>query len=286
MRNWLYLMVCLLAAGDITISKAQGGRAQMKEQDISALLQVAANPHTELPSRVSALDRLASLHDSKLVPQLHKLWDRPRPVPAEQPLDWDPQGAERVVDLHLILALGKSGDFSFLDQIATLVAQAGTVLQGPDNELKNAATVIKGLRRTEPITQITELAGNGNSTAQKNAVRTLQLLQFPQPPTGGAIPPWPELQKPLSFNIHRLAEELETIARLSGGRIELSSGARQWAATHDYDRGEVKREDTTLATVLEEEIDILDLTYAVEPAKIVILTFAEAGQRWTQNARR
>jgi hypothetical protein len=96
------------------------------------------------------------------------------------------------------------------------------VLQGPDNELQNAAKVIKALRRTEPITQISELAGNGNSKAQENAVRTLQLLQFPQPPTGGAIPPWPELQNPVSFTIHRLAEELETIARLSGGRIELN----------------------------------------------------------------
>ena len=74
-------------------------------------------------------------------------------APPYKPVNWDPVAAERVVDLYVILALYRSGDASLLPEIATLVAQAGRILTGPDDELRNAAKVIHAVtaRRCFPV---------------------------------------------------------------------------------------------------------------------------------------
>jgi hypothetical protein len=254
----------------------------MNGQDVQALLAAAGDSQQELPKRIRALQELAGMQRQDLTPQLLELWKRSRPAAGPKPINWDPEAAERVVDLYIILALAKAGDVSLLPKISSLVAQAGTVLQGPDSELGNAAKVIRSIGQLEPISDLVGLAGDVHPEVVANAVRTLQLLDLPAPPSGGPLSEVSGLAKPVSFTIHRLKEELETIARLSNGRIVLSEGTKTWISQHDYDRGEVRRQDMSLAHVVTQQIDMLDLTYEVTDGAVIICTFKEAGTRWQQ----
>jgi hypothetical protein len=195
-------------------------------------------------------------------------------------VNWDPVAVERVVDLYVILALYKSGDASRLPEISTHIAQAGRKLQGPEDELRNAAKVIRAIGQPEVIHQVITLANGTNAQATTNAIRTLQLLNLPSPASGGPVGAFPELNEPVSFTIHRLREEIETMARLSKGRIRISKGVQEHIAAHDYDRGEVKRENTKLAAIITEFLDLLNLTYSVNSDGVLISTFAEAAPRW------
>ena len=251
----------------------------MNEQDIRRLQAMARDPKNALSARIRALEDLARAGSKELVPRLLELWRRPRPTTTVKPVNWDPDAAERVVDLYVILALDKSGDTSLLPEIATRVAQAGRILQGPDDELRNAAKVIRAIGRPELIFQLITLAAGGKPDAVANAVRTLQWLNLPAPASGGSVSAFPELASPVSFTIHRLREEIETIARLSNGRVTLSDGVRERIAAQDYDRGEVKRQES-LAEILTQELDLLDLTYGVAAQDVTIMTFREAGARW------
>ncbi len=254
----------------------------MNEQDIRRLQSIAREPKNELSARIRALEEMARAGSKELVPALLELWRRPRSTTPYRPVNWDPDAAERVVDLYIILALCKSGDFSLIPQISVRVAEAGNFLQGPDSERQNAAKVIRAVGRLEPIEELVALAGGAVPKSVANAVRTLQCLDLPTPPSGGSVSAFPELAVPATFTIHRLKEELETIASLSHGRLVLSEGTKEWISPPDYERGEVRREHTSLAEILMQEIDMLDLTYVVTQRGVVIATFKEAGARWQQ----
>ncbi len=252
----------------------------MNDQNIRRLLSLAQDPKNELPDRIRGLEDLARAGSKELVPRLLELWRRPRPAaPPYKPVNWDPVAAERVVDLYVILALYRSGDASLLPEIATLVAQAGRILTGPDDELRNAAKVIHAVSRPDVVFQLITLAAGSKPEEVANAVRTLQLLNLPAPASGGPVTAFADLAAPVSFTIRRLREEMEAIARLSNGRVTLSDGVREYIAARDYSRGEVKREER-IADILTKELDLLDLTYEVTSRGVVIVTFREAGMRW------
>jgi hypothetical protein len=253
----------------------------MNAPAIDHSLSLARDPAASLPERVAALEALARRADPALAPGLRELWNRERPAhpPA---VNWDPAVDERIVDLHLIRALAACGDTSLLPEIARLVAAAGPVRGEQDDERRHAAAVIRAIGRPEPVGQVVTLAARGAPREVANAVRTLQFLALPAPASGGPVPALPELTAPITFTIHRLREEVETIARLSSGRVTVSSGAAAQVAAADFDRGEVRREGRTLADVLEQDLDLLDLTYAVGPEGAEICTFAEAAARWQQ----
>jgi len=260
--------------------RAQDRGTKMIAPNTSRLLSIAGDPKSELKDRIRALTEMGQTGNREDAPQVRKLWDRKRPAQAPKPLDWDPDGAERVVDQYIILALHQLGDDSLLPEIGGLVAQAGRVLRGPDAELGNAAKVIRAVGQASLIHQLTELSASPKAPVAANAVRTLQLIKLPSPASGGPLDSFPGLARPVSFTIHRLREEVETIVTLSDGRIVLSDGVKDWIAKSDYERGEVQRKNTSLATVLTLEIDILDLTYAVTEQHVVICTFKEAGAHW------
>ncbi len=254
----------------------------MNGEDISLLLFTVREPKHELPARIQALEQLARLERKDLLSRLRELWQRRKPSTFRSPINWDSDAAERVVDLYVILAVYKSGDASLLPEIGARVAKAGNVLKGPDDERRNAAKVIRAIGRPEPIQQLITLSGGQFPETVANAVRTLQMLDLPAPASGGLVGQFPELVSPVSFTIHSLREEIETIAALSSDRIILSREVQRRIASKDYDRGEVKRQDTSLAEILTQEIDMLDLTYAVTGRGVAIYTFEEAGQRWRQ----
>ena len=210
----------------------------------------------------------------QLVPRLRELWNRQRAT-APVAVNWDPAAAERVVDLHLILALYKLGDTSLLPQVAPLAARAESVLRGPDSEYKHAAQVVREIHSLWVLQQLVALGG-------PSAVRILELLNLPAPPSGGPVEGFPQLTQPVSFTIQRLSEELHTIAHLSNGQIALSYGVEELLQTGDYERGNVQRTDTNLAQIVTQELDAMNLTYSVTRNGVVICTFAEAAARWQQ----
>ncbi|AHG91428.1 hypothetical protein J421_3891 [Gemmatirosa kalamazoonensis] len=251
----------------------------MNAPAIDHSLSVARDAANPLPERVAALEALARRADPELLPGLRALWERERPA-GRPGKNFDPAADERIVDLHLVRAIAACGDTSLLPEIASLVARGAPARGEQDDERRHAAAVIRAIGRPDPVGRLVSLAARGDPREVANAVRTLQLLALPAPASGGPVPAFAELSAPVSFTIHRLREEVETIARLSGGRIAVSSGAAAQIAAQDYDRGEVRREGTTLATVLERELDLLDLAYAVGPEGVEICTFAEAAVRW------
>ena len=271
--------VCLLAFGGSIDAKAQKRDNSMNQQTMRACLATARDSNRELSARIQALEQLAGEHDPSFAGLLRELWSRPLPPFTDRPKNWDPEAAERVVNLYVILALHNSGDSSLLPQIAFLVGHAGDVLDGPYSERKNAAKVIREIGRPEPIQDLVALAGQPG--AAPNAIRTLQLLDLPEPPTGGPVNAVPELNTPLAITIRRLRQELETVESHSNGRITLSPGVRETMVRQDYDRGEVHRQ-TTFSDFLTKDLDSLNFTYAVAPRSIIICTFQEAASRWQQ----
>jgi hypothetical protein len=251
----------------------------MTAEETERLLGVARKPGGDLRDRIRALQELGSTHDQKLGSRLRQLWDRPR---ASEPkvIDWDPEAAERVVDLYLILTLHQVGDDSLLSQIAPLVARSGDVLDGPDSEPNAAARVLGGIASLGPLRQVVQLADKPASV--RNVVRTLQLLNLPSPPTGGPVTAFPQFLEKISFTISRFAEDLKTIQQLGNGRIVLSPGVEVMASGGDYDRGQVERTGTTLEVILTQELDMLGVTYFVTGQGATICTFEEAGNRWRQ----
>lgn len=252
----------------------------MNVKDIDRWFATAADSDAELVRRIEALEGLARIGGEELQPRLRELWRRRKPVSAEE-IDWDPAAAERVVDQYIVLAAYKCGDASLLPELSRLVGEAEQVLEGPLGELESAAKVTRAIGRPEPVRSLTELATASDPQAGANAVRVLQLIGMPEPATGGPVS-FPELDKPVSFTIRNLREEIERIESLSEGKVALTAGVKAFLAEKSYDRGEVQREDRTLASVLSDDLDMLDFAYAVTSRGVVICTFEEAGARWRQ----
>jgi hypothetical protein len=272
--------ICILAvcAGPERCFAQKEGKG-MTAENTDRLLMLARDPGKDLRARLDALKALGETRDKALAPRLRELWNRRRPTEPKA-INWDPEAAERVVDLHLILALVQLGDGSLVSQIANLVAKSGEVLEGPNNEPVNAAHVLRGIGALSPVQQVVQLADN--PALAPNVVRTLQLLNLPAPPTGGPVTAFPQLGETVNFVISRFSEELNAISQLGKGLVVLSPGVQSLAKTGDYDRGPVVRSGTTLAVIITQELDALGVTYAVTRQGVVICTFAEAGKRWQQ----
>ena len=252
----------------------------MNDSELNDLLSVARDGERDLRVRRQAIRELGLSDDTAVIPQLQRLMQRPKPGPEPALLNWDPAAAERVIDLHLIEALYRLGDESHLSGIARRVAAAGDILQGPDDERLNAAEVLLRIGRLKPIGQVVDLCHRDEQKIVANAVRTLQLLDLPRPPSGGPVDHHPGLSKKVSFEIDHLREELETIADLSEGSISLSEGVVEEIARRDYDRGHVQRKGMSLADIVTRDIDMLDFSYYTVDERVIVCTFREAGQRW------
>jgi len=252
----------------------------MKSQANVDLLEMAQNSHESLLTRIRSLQELGTSGDRTFVAGLKTLLGRPRPEAQQRTKNWDPQAAERVVDLYILAALHTLGDDSELQRIPILIRQAGDLLLGPDDELQNAAFVIRSIGRLEPISAIVGLASDKDARAWRNAVRTLDQLDLPEAPLGGSVSSVPHMSDKVTFTIRRLKEELEGLEQHSRGSIVLSPGVAVFLAGNDYDRGTVRRQDVPLSDIVEKTIPLLDFDYYVENGHVIICTFAEAGVRW------
>lgn len=258
----------------------QKERRKMETKENIKLLNVARDTNLAPMDRVKALGKLGHLKEPDVSRELKRFLNRPTPTVQYEVKGSDPAGEERIVSLYTVAALHELGDDSELHRIAQLVARAGNILQGPDEEVRNAVTVILSIGRVEPIEQIMTLCENHDKTILTNAVRTLNLLKLPQPSVNGPVDTIPQLSKTVTFEIRRFREELETIEKLSHGSIVLSKGAKKFIQANDYDRGTVKREGVRLCEVVEQNLDMLGLCYYVDDGKVVVCTYKEAGQRW------
>lgn len=251
----------------------------MNQETKSKLLHDAIDPQKELWFRLDTMKELGASHDRTLVPDIKALLNRMRP-PHEEIENWDPRGAERVLDLHIIQALGTLGDYSEIHRVGELVRDAGTTLDRPYDELENAVSTILALGQIEPIADLVRLTSSDAPLVQANVVRTLNMLNLPDPAVAGPVDSIPNLSETVTFEINRLREEIETIERLARGSIVLSKATRKFLKANDYDRGTVKREGVNLANVVQDDLDMLGLCYYVDGGKVVVCTHKEAGQRW------
>lgn len=257
------------AAADVT----------MNTEMQTKLLKEAASPASDMSDRRQALAQLGDTRDNTIVAPLKALLARPRP-PHEEIENWDPVGAERVIDLHIIRTLHRLGDDSEIHRIATLVGQAHSTLQGPDDELNNCVATLLEVGQMEPLKEIVSLTSTQDPLAVRNAVVVLDRLALPEPPTGQDLADLTKGVSPLTFTITRLSEELEAIASNSQGLVALSPSVKTWVTSHDYERGKVQRSGMPLSEILSRDIRLLGFDYYVEGKQIVVCTVAEAGARW------
>lgn len=256
-----------------------GEKATMNSDTDTRLFQQAAEPANPLSDRCRALADLATAGNAAIIPRLKALLSRTWP-PQEDIENWDPAGAERVVDLHIIRTLHQLGDDSEISRVAPLVAQAHSILQGPDEELPNAIETLLVVRRVEPIGDLVRLSTTSDALAVRNAVLALDRLALPQPPTGQDTALIIKAVPPLTFTSVRLKDEFETIVSLSCHTVALSPGLNDYLARHDYERGKVQRTEIPLAQILDRDVRLLGFDYYVEADRVVICTFAEAATRW------
>ncbi|MFH1374530.1 MAG: hypothetical protein ABII79_12115 [bacterium] len=252
----------------------------MSNGALARLAEIAGDPDEELSARLRALSDLREIRNPTAIESLKKLWDRARPGPDKVTWNWDPGAAERVIDVHIIWTLYVLGDETELDLIASLISQAGDILQGPDDELSNAVAVILAIGRSEPIRQLIDLVSDTEVQVVDNVVEALNQLQLPRPPVGGDVSSVARLADEHSFEIRTLKEEIETLQRLSQGSIQLSPGVREYIVANDYDREAVQRENVSLSEVIQDDLEMLEFDYYMENDQVMICTHTEAGQRW------
>lgn len=254
----------------------------MIEHTAARLLQVVADPHGDFAARLQSIQSLTQTPDRSLVPRFRALLDRPRPNSEPSVVNWDAWAAERVIDLHIIASLHALGDDSEIHRLVPLVKQAGKVLVGPYDELRNAATAIIAIGRVDVISWIIDLTADRDPAVVRNAVVLLDRLALPEPPAHQDISGLPRLSEKVTFTITTLKEELEGLATLSHGTVELSPGTKQLIVTSNYDRGVVRRVGTALRDIVVRVVPLLDLDYYVKDGQVVICTHIEAGARWQE----
>jgi hypothetical protein len=274
-RNFLYAPFLILICA---LEGQQSLERKMTDEERLQLVKIAEDPQAELPTRVGAVRSLASAGGASAHDSLKELLRRTRST-AKPLKNWDPQAAERVVDLQIVLGLHRFGDDSEIGRIAAVVRQAGDILLGRENELYNAAQVILAIGRKEPIGEVVALTSDASPQAVRNAVKLLDSLNLPDPPAAHGAGSIPRLAEKVSFTARNVAEELEKMASLSGGSVVLSNGVGEFMHRHD-NRGQVRREGVPLSQVLEQHLPVLGLDYFVEGERVVICTYQEAGLRW------
>lgn len=255
-------------------------KAEMSRDANNTLLWNAGSVEADFMARIRALQELGHTRDRSLIPALKELLGRPSPGPELSAKNWDAQAAERVIDLHIIESLHALGDDSEVHRIVGLVKQAGTVLTGPYNELRNAASVIAAVGRAEAVVGLVAATADLDPVVVRNAVVVLDQLALPAAPVHQDVSRIPRLSDSVTFTHHTLKEEFEGLASLSHGAITLSPGVQQLVATGSYDRQSIRRESVKLSYIVERILPVLDLDYFVQDDHIVICTYAEAGLRW------
>jgi hypothetical protein len=241
------------------------------------LLEIIENPGYELPSRLNALKDLKTNLDSALLPRLIKSLDRNKPIHTVIPNNWDLDGAERVVDLHIIGLLHLLGDDSQLARVITCIRQATRIHdEQPDFEFAHASQVILDIGKPELIGETIKLF-NSNSI---NALKVLIRIGLPQAATHGDVAGLFPKSETYTFTSSRLKQELEKIVRLSKRRIRLSPGVGEYIKKKDYDTGKVKHERMALPGFIMQDLEILGFDYYLDGKKVVICTYEEAGIHW------
>lgn len=273
------MMLTLLASlGSYAIQSSEANA--VNDDRKMKLLQTAGDPKAILSERISSIRELGSSRDPSLIGSLKNLLARSKPGAEQKTMNWDPQAAERVVDMHLVAALHTLGDDSELFRIPILVQQAGDALPGPDDELRNAASVVLSVGQLNLVSAIIDLASPKDPYVCANAVKTLDQLNLPDAPVGGTVASVPHMLDKVSFTIRSLKEELQALEQQSQGSITLSPGVRTFLNHHDYERGTVRRDGVTLSDIVKRDVPLLDFDYFVETGHVVICTYSEAGIRW------
>ncbi len=242
-------------------------------------LNIVGDSRAMLPDRLQALNHMVTAGGPAVAPDLKNLLDRSRPaLPSAK--NWDPQAGDRVVDLHLVAALYKLGDHSELGRIVQLVRQAGNVLVGSDDELHNAALVLRAIGRKEPLGDLIALTADSNTQAVRNAVRVLEELKLPEQPAGTGAQSMPGASRKLAFTAATLREELQTVASVAHDSVILSPGVEESLWKNNYGRGPVRRDGETLADFLDKDLPFLEFDYFLDGGRAVICTYSEAAVRW------
>lgn len=251
----------------------------MSENQVQELIKIAADAERPLSERLAALREIRNKRRVEAVGALNALFSRPAAGTSIVAENFDPIAAERVVDLHIVWTLCTLDACSRLDIIASHVARAGHGLQGPYDEYRNAAKVILGIGRIEPISDLMGLVNASNAAVSENAVRVLELLDLPFRGSGGpTVPPLsPDMQVSLHFKT--LQEQLAQIAAQSGGAVQLSPGIKN---VPDYQRGDVRREDVTIQELVEFDVPELGFTYAVGRNSVTVTTYPEVKHLWNE----
>ena len=250
----------------------------MPTETVIQLSAIASNSSAELSKRVAAVDELGASGNSSAIPLLQALLGRS--VAGFPTKNSDPIAAQRVVELHAIAALHRLGSDSEASRVAGLVAAAGQVLQGPDDERLNAATTIATLGSVLVIRDLIAVLQNGSPAARDNTIEVLDTLSLPQAPMRQNLGNIPGAKATVTGRSHSLGDLLKLVISAAHGSLRLSPGVERLVASGTSPIGSSEHDDAEVTWMLHRFFPSIGLDYYVEGKGVVICTFAESAERW------
>lgn len=240
---------------------------------------VASDPSAQLSRRIAAVAQLGASYDANAVPLLKRLFAR-RTGTAAMAMNWDPAAAERVVQLHAIAALHRLGDDSELARIPTLAAAAGRILQGADDERRNAVAVITAVGSVTVIRDLIAALANLAAPAAANVIEVLDTLRLPEAPVRQSLAKFGGVQLEVTGVTASLGELIGLLLSVGRRSVETSSGVKRMLASGGGQSGKTKLQGAKMPYLLQDLLPDFGLDYYVDGGRAVICTFAEAAELW------
>lgn len=250
----------------------------MPTETIIELSAVASNPSAEFSKRIAAVDALGASGSPSAIPLLQSLLGRSvADVPTK---NWDPVAAQRVVALHAIAALHRLGNDSELSRVASLVADAGQVLQGPYDERRSATATIAIMGSVSVVRDLVAVLQNGSSTATANVIEVLDTLHLPQAPARQDLGNIHGAKATVTGVTQSLDDLLKLVISAAHGSVRLSPGVERMVASGASPIGRSEHDEAEVAWMLQRFFPSIELDYYIEGKNVVICTFAESAERW------
>ena len=252
---------------------------RMTKQRIAELGTIASSSSAELSKRIAAVVELGSGGDVSAISLLTAILARNVEVSVPSK-NWDPVAAQRIVELHAIAALHRLGDDSGLSRIPELVGAGGRVLQGPDDERRNATKAITGMGSVSVIRDLIAALQNVNATATANVIEVLDTLHLPEAPVRQDLGKVPAATATVSGVSESLRDLLQLVFSAANGSVRISQGVERMIAAGASTVGRSEHDEAEIAWLLERFFPSIGLDYYVEGEHAVICTFAESAERW------
>jgi hypothetical protein len=253
----------------------------MNHEAIIDLGAVASNSSTELSKRIAATAQLGYAVETSATASLKGLLGKKIDASGGS-VNWDPSAAQRVVELHAIAALHRRGDDSELGRIPPLVSAAGRVLQGPNDERRNAATVIAAVGSVTVIRDLVMALDKLSGRAANNIVEVLDTLFLPEAPVRQSLENFAGAHVEVTGVSASLQDFMNLVISAAKRSVHISQGVEEMIALGSSPMGKTESQKAKMQFLLQSFLPGFGLDYYTVGRRAMICTFAESADRWRE----